>query len=444
LFGSGSTSNSTFGGGFGATNNTTSAFGGGNTGGGIFGQNKPAGFGSTNPTTGTGGLFGGGNTSGGFGANNTTGGFGASTAGGFGANSNTNTNNGTAGPPFQPFTEKDPGAANGSAQYQTITFQQPYSNYSLEELRSVDYAQGRRYGNQNGQAGAFGQSTGFGGFGANNNTTNTAFGANNTSTGGGLFGGQNNTASTPFGSNTNSAFGSNNNSSTSGGGVFGQNKPAGGLFGASTTTPQPGTTGGLFGSTSNATTSNPFGATSTNNAFGASTGNTGGGLFGQNNAAQNKPAFGGFGSNTSTTNSNPFGGSATNTGGGLFGQQNHPQILAVAFSVTTAPRTPRIPEVSLDKISKPRASPLVVSSVEVSAKTTKTSRSQVCLAALRRTPVVACSEVPNKIRRRAVERLARTRLEVGSSGALLANRPGGFSAAPPRTHPTLAEASLAV
>jgi nuclear pore complex protein Nup98-Nup96 len=322
LFGSGSTSNSTFGGGFGATNNTTSAFGGGNTGGGIFGQNKPAGFGSTNPTTGTGGLFGGGNTSGGFGANNTTGGFGASTAGGFGANSNTNTNNGTAGPPFQPFTEKDPGAANGSAQYQTITFQQPYSNYSLEELRSVDYAQGRRYGNQNGQAGAFGQSTGFGGFGANNNTTNTAFGANNTSTGGGLFGGQNNTASTPFGSNTNSAFGSNNNSSTSGGGVFGQNKPAGGLFGASTTTPQPGTTGGLFGSTSNATTSNPFGATSTNNAFGASTGNTGGGLFGQNNAAQNKPAFGGFGSNTSTTNSNPFGGSATNTGGGLFGQQN--------------------------------------------------------------------------------------------------------------------------
>ncbi|KAL5447955.1 hypothetical protein PMIN06_007308 [Paraphaeosphaeria minitans] len=324
LFGGGSTSNTTFGGGFGSTSSTTPAFGGGNTGGGIFGQNKSTGFGSTNTTTGTtGGLFGGGNTSGGFGANNTTGGFGASTSGGFGATSNAN--NGTAGPPFQPFTEKDPGAANGSAQYQTITFQQPYSNYSLEELRVVDYAQGRRYGNQNGQAGAFGQSTGFGGFGSNNTTANTSFGATNTNTGGGLFGGQNNATSTPFGSNTNSAFGSNNNNNsntTSGGGIFGQNKPAGGLFGASTTT-QPATSGGLFGSTANTnTTSNPFGSTNANNAFGASTGNTGGGLFGQNNATQNKPAFGGFGTNTSTTNSNPFGGTTTNTGGGLFGQQN--------------------------------------------------------------------------------------------------------------------------
>ncbi|KAF2449540.1 hypothetical protein P171DRAFT_427737 [Karstenula rhodostoma CBS 690.94] len=319
LFGGGSTSNTTFGGGFGSTNSTPSAFGGGNTNGGIFGQNKSTGFGSTTTTTGTGGLFGGGSTSGGFGANNTTGGFGASTSGGFGATSNAN--NGTAGPPFQPFTEKDPGAANGSAQYQTITFQQPYSNYSLEELRVVDYAQGRRYGNQNGQAGAFGQSTGFGGFGSNNNTTtNASFGATNTNTGGGLFGSQNNATSTPFGSNTNSTFGNNNNNSTSGGGIFGQNKPAGGVFGANTTT-QSGTTGGLFGGTTN-TTSNPFGSTNTNNAFGASTGNTGGGLFGQNNATQNKPAFGGFGTNTSATNSNPFGGSTTNTGGGLFGQQN--------------------------------------------------------------------------------------------------------------------------
>ncbi|KAL1598969.1 hypothetical protein SLS60_008114 [Paraconiothyrium brasiliense] len=317
LFGGGSTSTNTFGG-FGSTNNTTSAFGGGNTSGGLFGQNKPTGFGSTNNTSGTGGLFGGGSTSGGFGTtNNTSGGFGSSTSGGFGANSNNNTNNGTAGPPFQPFTEKDPGTANASAQYQTITFQQPYSNYSLEELRVVDYAQGRRYGNQNGQAGAFGQSTGFGGFGSNSNTT-TNFGANNTNTGG-LFGSQNTTTSAPFGgSNTTSAFGSNNNSS--GGGIFGQNKPAGGLFGGGTTT-QPGATGGLFGSTSN--TSNPFGSTNTNNAFGASTSNTGGGgLFGQNNATQNKPAFGGFGSNTATNNSNPFGGNTTNTSGGLFGQQN--------------------------------------------------------------------------------------------------------------------------
>ncbi|KAF1849740.1 uncharacterized protein K460DRAFT_360590 [Cucurbitaria berberidis CBS 394.84] len=43
--------------------------------------------------------------------------------------------------------------------YQAITFQQPYQKYSLEELRVADYDQGRRFGNQNGQAGAFGQSS---------------------------------------------------------------------------------------------------------------------------------------------------------------------------------------------------------------------------------------------------------------------------------------------
>lgn len=275
----------------------------------MFGQNKSTGFGSTNNTGG--GLFGGGSTSGGFGTtNNTTGGFGSSTTGGFGAN--TNTNNGTAGTPFQPFSEKD---TTGSQQYQTITFQQPYANFSLEELRCVDYAQGRKFGNQNGQPGAFGQSTGFGGFGANNNTTtNSSFGANNTNTGGGLFGNQNNNTNTGFGTNnTTSTFGNNNNS----GGLFGANKPAGGLFGSNTTT-QSGTTGGLFGSTPN--TTGAFGSTPTNNAFNSST-NTGGGLFGQNNATQNKP-FGGFGSNSNTTNttSSTFGSGATNNGGGLFGQ----------------------------------------------------------------------------------------------------------------------------
>lgn len=331
MFGSASTSNNTFGS-FGSTNNTTSAFGGGNTSGGIFGQNKSTGFGSNNNTSSAGGLFGGGSTSGGFGANNTSSGFGSSTSGGFGANSNTN--NGTAGPPFQPFTEKDPGTTNSSVQYQTITFQQPYSNYSLEELRCVDYAQGRRYGNQNGQAGAFGQSTGFGGFGSNNNTNaTTSFGANNTNTGGGLFGNQNNNTTTAFGSNTNSAFGSNNNNSS--GGLFGQSKPAGGLFGGGATT-QAGTSGGLFGGANN-TSSNPFGSTNTNNAFGTSTSNTGGGLFGQSNATQNKPAFGTFGGASTTANPNPFGGS-TNTSGGLFGQQNQPSTTP-AFGSNTQTST---------------------------------------------------------------------------------------------------------
>jgi nuclear pore complex protein Nup98-Nup96 len=207
-------------------------------------------------------------------------------------------------------------------QYQTISFQQPYQNYSLEELRVADYNQGRRYGNQNGQAGAFGQSTGFGGFGSNNNAApaTTGFGANS-NTSGGLFGGTaNNNTPSAFGQNTGSAFGSSTN--TTGGGLFGGSKPAtGGLFGAANTTPATGTTGGLFGGGATTNTTGGFG---TGGAFGSS--NTGGGgLFGNN---QNKPATGGlFGGSASTTT--PFGGAPntntfgqSNTGGGLFGQNN--------------------------------------------------------------------------------------------------------------------------
>jgi nuclear pore complex protein Nup98-Nup96 len=330
LFGGSSTGNAFGGGGFGANNNTTStpAFGAANNnaGGSLFGGAKTGGFGAS---TG-GGLFGGGNTGGGFGANNTaaptTGAFGATTGGGFGAGATNNQpNNGTANVPFSAFSEKDGASSNATQQYQTITFQQPYQNYSLEELRVADYNQGRRYGNQNGQAGAFGQSTGFGGFGANNNTTTTsAFGGGaNTNTGGGLFGGGANTNTTSaFGQSTGGAFGSTNN--TTGGGLFGQNKPAtGGLFGASTTTPAAGTTGGLFGGgATNTGTTGGFG--SGGGGFGSST-TGGGGLFG-NNQAQPKPAGGLFGS--STTTSTPFGGGAANTGnafgggntgGGLFG-----------------------------------------------------------------------------------------------------------------------------
>lgn len=177
----------------------------------------------------------------------------------------------------------------------------------------MDYNQGRRFGNQNGQAGAFGQSTGFGGFGTPQ--PSTGFGSN-TNTGGGLFGNTSNTgAGTGFGSNTGPSFGG----GTSGGGLFSQNKP-GGLFGSTTTTqPQSGTSGGLFGSTSN--TGGGFG--SGGGGFGSSTG--GGPFGGQQNQQQNKP-FGGFGAGTSNTTSTPFGGSTggfgqSNTGGGLFGQQ---------------------------------------------------------------------------------------------------------------------------
>ncbi|KAF2704382.1 hypothetical protein K504DRAFT_461147 [Pleomassaria siparia CBS 279.74] len=309
-----------------ATNNTTSAFGGGNQSGGLFGANKPA-FGAGATGTGTNTLFGGGNTGGGFGTTNTNTGFGATNTTGFGAqqaNQTPQPNNGTAGTPFNSFTEKD---ASGTQNFQTITFQDPYKGFSLEELRAVDYNAGRRFGNQNGQAGAFGQSTGFGGFGAGNTTASTGFGSNTASTGG-LFGANTSTPATSAfgGGNTTSVFGGSTN--TSGGGLFGnQNKPAGGLFGGAATS-QPAASGGLFGG----------GSTANTGAFGAGTGGFGntntaaGGLFGNTQQNQNTPKpFGGFGANTTTpAATNPFGGTTStafgggNTGGGLFGggQQN--------------------------------------------------------------------------------------------------------------------------
>jgi len=319
---------------------------------GLFGQNKPAttSFGATNSG---GSLFGGGGTGGAFGTNtsgnmfpttNTNTGFGASNTnsggsafGGFGSTAISN-NNGTASPPFNPVTEKD-GTTSGTSLYQSITCMDPYKVKSFEELRVEDYAQGRRFGNTNGQAGAFGQSTGFGGFGQTQNSGT-----------GGLFGGtQQNTAAPSgssfggFGANASGGFGNN----TSGTGLFGQNKPAGGgLFGNTASsapstgfgTTTSGGSGGLFGN-NNQTQTNPFGGSTTTggglfgqqnqqqqqgNLFGST--NTGGGLFGsqQPQQQQNKP-FGGFGSSTNTGTG--FGGS--NQGGGLFGggqqQQAQPQ-----------------------------------------------------------------------------------------------------------------------
>ncbi|KAJ4984617.1 nucleoporin nup189 [Stagonosporopsis vannaccii] len=333
--GSGATGGSTFGGFGSANNNTTSGFGGGaSTGSGLFGGgNKPA-FGAGSTTNTGGGIFGGGGGStGGFGSNNTSGGFGSGTSGGFGTAAPTN--NGTASTPFQAHTEKD--GTSATQHYQTITFQQPYQNFSLEELRLADYNQGRRYGNSNGQGGAFGQSSTFGGFGANNNTANTtsAFGSNNTNTGGGLFGGGSTTNTTGgFGQST-GGFGTNNNTNT-GGGLFGAKPATGGLFGGSNTTSTGTTGGGLFGGGSTTNTTGGFGS---GGGFGAANNsNTGGGLFGGNNSAA-KPAFGAGATNTSTG----FGGSTntgfgqSNTGGGLFGQNNQASA-APAFggAATTA------------------------------------------------------------------------------------------------------------
>ncbi|KAF2479183.1 nuclear protein 96-domain-containing protein [Neohortaea acidophila] len=338
LFGGNTATSGGFGGGGGFGNTANTGGFGGNTSGGLFGsqqnQPKPSGFGSTN----TGGsLFGGANnTTGGFGGTNTatSNPFGGSTSGGFGGSTNTNTNtgtggfgfgaastgaaannNGTANTPFNAFSEKDP-VNSSTSFYQSITFQQPYANKSFEELRTEDYAQGRRFGNTNGQAGGFGQSTGFGGFGATNTTSagGSMFGGNTATTGTSAFG-SNNTATN---TNTFGGFGGNTNNS---GSLFG-NKPAqtGGLFGGQQTA---GTTTGGFGSTAN-TGGSVFGGA--NSAFGGTNNNntstTGGGLFGSNNNQQPpKPAFGGFGATNTTTNTGAFGNTA-NTGGSLFGGNN--------------------------------------------------------------------------------------------------------------------------
>ncbi|KAF2220396.1 nuclear protein 96-domain-containing protein [Elsinoe ampelina] len=318
LFGSNNNTTATSGtgfGGFGATttNNQSSGFGA-STGGGLFGstQNKPA-FGGTSNTTG-GGLFGGGNTNTGTSAfGQSTGGFGAST-GGFGQQAQP-VNQGTAAVPFSAHTEKDT-ATSANSHYQSITFMQPYQNFSFEELRLADYNAGRRYGNANGQAGAFGQSTGFGGFGQTNTATTTGgFGATS-NTGTGLFGSGANNTSSPFGgqnqqqNTTTGGFGT-------GGGLFGQNKPATtGLFGSTPAASSAAPTGGLFGTSNNTQTGGgAFGGFGQTN-----TANSGGGLFGNNNnnSTQAKP-FGGFGGTTNNTTTTGFG--STNTGGG-FGQNN--------------------------------------------------------------------------------------------------------------------------
>ena len=379
-FGSGST-------GFGSNtaNNTASntGFGSNTTGGSMFGNtantsNTLSGFGSSN-NTGSGMFGGGGSNNSGFGSN--TGGFGSGTGSGFGGS---NQNPGTGGiTTFQPFSEKE--GVTGTSNYQSVAFQQPYSAWSFEELRSQDYDQGRKYGNQNGQGGAFGQSTGFGG----TSTTNNNFGASSggfgsgsgsgfgnqqnsgsgfgqqssgfgSNSGGGLFGQQNNKPAPLFGGASTSGqaggglFGTannNNNSSSNSGGLFG-NSNTGGSFGANKSTFGSNTSG--FGSNANS----GFGNTSsTGNAFGSGFSNqnqnnqSSGGLFGGFNNNQNsantaaKPLFGGsntgtslFGNNQQSNqqqNQNPFGGGASNqpntganlfgkpTGGGLFGNTNN-------------------------------------------------------------------------------------------------------------------------
>lgn len=299
LFGSGTATAGTttgFGGGFGASNTTSSPFGANNTSGGLFGANKPA-FGSSTTT----------NTSNPFGGGTSTG-FGSGSTSAFGAPASTALGGavgeapGTASVQFAPFVEKEPGStSNQQNSFQNICFQPAYQKWSPEELRLADYAQGRRYGT----TGGFGNTSFGGGFGSTNTNTSTGFGSGSTAPGtGGLFGGT--STSSPFGQSQpqqqTNAFGASNSGS-----LFGQ-KPA---------------TGGLFGSTN--TTQSPFGASNTSTAFGAGA-NTGSNLFGNNNNTANKPFS--FGTSQAPTSSGGFGTAGNTTAfgsGGLFGgstQQN--------------------------------------------------------------------------------------------------------------------------
>lgn len=282
--GFGSATNNTTGGGlFGSNNTTTPAFGqANNTGGfgatntgGLFGQKPATGlFGSAATTTpATGGLFGSSNTTG-FGSAPATTGFGAAaTTNPFGANNTTD----------------KPGFSFGNNATNTT------SGFGSNTTT------------------AFGQSTGGGLFGSNNNNNQAAqpaapaFGASNTG----------------FGSSSGTGlFGQNTNQQAGGTGLFGgaaAAKPAGSLFG------QPAATGGssLFGGGAAAAP-----AASSGGLFGNTQNNAGSSLFG-NNAA--KSASGGLFGNTNTTNTNTtsslFGGGfgnnnqtqQQNTGGGLFG-----------------------------------------------------------------------------------------------------------------------------
>ncbi|UZJ56093.1 hypothetical protein CBS101457_005413 [Exobasidium rhododendri] len=254
--------------------------------GGLFGG---GGFGATNPAPGTSGGFSFG------GANNqtnqtaTSGGFGAASSGGFGFGATSATAN-------QP---KPGGLFGAPATSSAPTFGGFGATSAAPENKSSSFSFG---------------GGGFGGAAPGQTATAAPLG------GGGLFGStQPATASQPTGGFT---FGGTNNNTASTGGLFGgqqqqqqqQQQPgatgfggaSGGLFGS-----KPAT-GGLFGAASQpqqqgATGGFGFGAPSN------TVGNTGGGLFGNNN--QNKPAGGGlFGSLGNNTNQQQ-----PTAGGGLFG-----------------------------------------------------------------------------------------------------------------------------
>lgn len=283
LFGQNNTTAANTGGLFGQQSNANNAFGqnnntsgglfgskpGGTTGGGLFGQqaqNGPSPFGQQNAANSTP-----------FGQVNNT------QAGGLFGQNNTNTGGGL-------FGQQQPSNTNSTG---------------LFGQQSNAASTGGPFGQQN--SNSMNQQGG-GLFGAKP-TTGGLFGSNNQSQQGstGLFGAQNKTVM----GGSSALFGQNNQQQQSGG-LFGQsNQPSatGGLFGNQNQQTQQPNTGGLFGQQNNSMANN------TGGLFGAKPTGTTGGLFGQSSQQQNTSS-GLFGQNNNQNNT------AT---GGLFGQNNQQQ-----------------------------------------------------------------------------------------------------------------------
>jgi len=275
-------------------------------GGGLFGAAQPAAtggglFGAQPAATNAGGVFGQQKPL--FGA--TTGGFGAGTAV-------------SAAPAFG-------AATNTFGQQPTATQAGPFG-----AAKPFGQATATSTTTGFGGFGGFGQpqqqAAGGGLFGQQNKPFNTVAPQPAASAGGGFFGGA------AAGTSTTTGFGATAATGGSAFGGFGQPQQQQGIGLLPNNQAKPAFGG--FGATQPAASAAPafggFGA-------GATTAQSGGGLFGSNNAA--KPAFGGFGSTApATTGFGGFGAGTTATSGGLFGANNQAKP-AFSFGGTSTANT---------------------------------------------------------------------------------------------------------
>ncbi|RHZ75992.1 hypothetical protein Glove_208g139 [Diversispora epigaea] len=331
-----------------------------------FGQQTQPVFGGTNTQTpfGSGGFGGGSTSTGGGGGTGGFGGFGQPAAGSsnfaFGQQGSlftpsashfgntgmaTSTGNpaqppnGTLNPPYTTTNDKD--QAGSLNIFHSISAMPQYRSFSFEELHLLDYqlnhktTTGSTFGGMGNNAPTFGATTtssvfggtagGGGGGGGGFSNQNTAFGAKTPQSFG--FGGNTQTPAAagfgvpPAAGPSTSLFGAQKPAfgAPAGGGGFGTSQPTGGFgtgFGGGsnpfgpTSTAQP--TGGLFGAKTQANTGfgGGFGNLNTSSAFGVGGGGGGGGFgnkpaaaasaFGATPAAPS--SFGGFGTNTATSN----------------------------------------------------------------------------------------------------------------------------------------------